>query len=147
MRVRSLGQEDSLGGGNNSPLQYSYVQNPMDRGAWRATVHRVAKSQARLRQLSARTRYSVKGPNIYLLVPGQTGIKDNNLGDKRQWRLGTRCQSAVGQQKQLCNTSSSGLFLPAPVKADGRCDPLVQFHGSVRGSTMIETAHPGQAPQ
>ena len=35
-------------GGNGNPLQYSCLENPMDRGAWRATVHRVAKSQARL---------------------------------------------------------------------------------------------------
>ena len=35
----------SSGGGNGNPLQYSCLQNPMDRGAWRATVHMVAKSQ------------------------------------------------------------------------------------------------------
>ena len=34
------------------PLQYSCLENPMDRGVWRATVHRVAKSQTQLRQLS-----------------------------------------------------------------------------------------------
>ena len=33
----------SPGKGNGNPLQYSYLQNPMDRGAWRATVHEVAK--------------------------------------------------------------------------------------------------------
>ena len=32
------------GGGNGNPLQYSCLQNPKDRGAWRATVHRLAKS-------------------------------------------------------------------------------------------------------
>ena len=31
------------GGGHSNPLQYSCLENPMDRGAWRATVHRVAK--------------------------------------------------------------------------------------------------------
>ena len=31
--------------GNDNPLQYSCLENPMDRGAWWATVHRVAKSQ------------------------------------------------------------------------------------------------------
>ena len=30
--------------GNGNPLQYSYLENPMDRGAWWVTVHRVAKS-------------------------------------------------------------------------------------------------------
>ena len=36
-QVQSLGWED--------PLQYSYLENSMDRGTWRATVHGVAKSQ------------------------------------------------------------------------------------------------------
>ena len=32
-----------LGEGNDIPLQYSCLENPMDRGAWQATIHRVAK--------------------------------------------------------------------------------------------------------
>ena len=35
------------GEGNGNPLQYSCLENPMDRGAWQATVHGVTKSQAR----------------------------------------------------------------------------------------------------
>jgi len=35
----------SFGGGNGNPLQYSCLGNSMDRGAWWATVHGVAKSQ------------------------------------------------------------------------------------------------------
>ena len=35
----------SPGEGNGNPLQYSYLENPMDRGAWRATVHRVTENQ------------------------------------------------------------------------------------------------------
>ena len=38
----------SPGEGNGDPLQYSSLENPMDGGAWRATVHGVAKSQTRL---------------------------------------------------------------------------------------------------
>ena len=38
----------SLGEGHGNPLQYSCLENPMDRGAWRATVHGVAESQTRL---------------------------------------------------------------------------------------------------
>ena len=34
----------SLGEGNGNPLQYSCLENPMDRGAWEATVHGVTKS-------------------------------------------------------------------------------------------------------
>ena len=37
-----------VGEGNGTPLQYSCLENPMDRGAWWAAVHGVAKSQARL---------------------------------------------------------------------------------------------------
>ena len=43
--VRSLGQEDVMGEGNGNPLQYSCLENPMDREAWWATAHGVAKSQ------------------------------------------------------------------------------------------------------
>ena len=35
----------SLRGGNDNPLQYSCLENPMDRGAWWAMVHGVSKSQ------------------------------------------------------------------------------------------------------
>ena len=42
------GSGRSPGEGNGNPLQYSCLGNPMDRGAWRATVHGVAKSQTRL---------------------------------------------------------------------------------------------------
>ena len=34
--------------GNNNPLQYSYLENSMDRKAWQATVHGVTKSQTQL---------------------------------------------------------------------------------------------------
>ena len=42
------GSGRSPGGGHGSPLQYSCLENPVDRGVWRATVHRVAKSQTQL---------------------------------------------------------------------------------------------------
>ena len=47
--IRAEGSIPWLGrsprGGHGNPLQYSCLKNPMDRGAWRATVHRVTKSQ------------------------------------------------------------------------------------------------------
>ena len=46
------GSERSLGGGHGNPSQYSCLENPMDRGAWQATVHRVTKSWTQLKQLS-----------------------------------------------------------------------------------------------
>ena len=39
------GSGKSPGGGNGNPLQYSCLGNPMDRGAWWATVHGVRKNQ------------------------------------------------------------------------------------------------------
>ena len=42
------GSERYPGEGNGSPLQYSCLENAMDRGAWRATVHAAAKSWTRL---------------------------------------------------------------------------------------------------
>ena len=40
--------DHSIREGNGNPLQYSYLANPMDGGAWWATVHGVAKSQTQL---------------------------------------------------------------------------------------------------
>ena len=42
------GSGRSPGGGNDNPLQYSCLENPMDRGAWRARAHGVAKGLTRL---------------------------------------------------------------------------------------------------
>ena len=42
-------------GGHDNPLQYSYLENPTNKGAWRAIVHRVSKSQAQLKRLSMHT--------------------------------------------------------------------------------------------
>ena len=52
MQAQSLGWEDPLEEGNGNPLWYCCLKNPMDRGAWWATVHRVSKSQTRLKRLS-----------------------------------------------------------------------------------------------
>ena len=46
--VQSLGFEDPWNKGTAYPLQYSCLENSMDRGAWQAIVHGVAKSQTRL---------------------------------------------------------------------------------------------------
>ena len=45
----------SPGGEHGNPLQYSCLENPLDRGAWRATVHGVAKSRTRLSNKTAAT--------------------------------------------------------------------------------------------
>ena len=54
--VRDTGSVPGFGrssrGEHDNPLQYSLLENPTDRRAWRATVHRVTKSQTRLQRLS-----------------------------------------------------------------------------------------------
>ena len=42
------GSGRSRGGGNGNPLQYSCLENPMNRGAWQATVHRTGKTRTQL---------------------------------------------------------------------------------------------------
>ena len=44
------------GGGHGNPLQYSCLEDPMDRGAWWATVHGVTESQTQLKRLSIHTQ-------------------------------------------------------------------------------------------
>ena len=46
------GSARSSGKGHNNPLQYSCLENSMDRGAWQATVHRVTKSWTQVKRLS-----------------------------------------------------------------------------------------------
>ena len=65
------------GEGNGKPLQYSCLENPMDRGAWRATVHRVAKSWTH------RVGSDFAGMQcLYVNLPtvfNQTGSKESNI--------------------------------------------------------------------
>ena len=46
----------SPGGRHGNPLQYPCLENPVDRGAWRATIYRVALSRTRLKQLNTRAQ-------------------------------------------------------------------------------------------
>ena len=61
--VRDMGSIPGSGGGHGNPLQYCCLENPMDRGPWWATVHRVAQSQTRLKRLSMQ---ACMPANIYL---------------------------------------------------------------------------------
>ena len=59
------GSGRSPGGGPGNPLQYSCMENPMDRGAWWPTVHRVTQSRTGLNRLSSmNTYFSVNGETI-----------------------------------------------------------------------------------
>ena len=71
------------GGAHGSPLQYSCLENPMDRGAWRATVHRVAKSRTLLKQLSTRVH---KVPHTEHLKPFTMSLwKRPDKEEEKSW--------------------------------------------------------------
>ena len=53
-----LGWGRSPGRRHSNPLQYYYLENHMDRGAWQAIVHRVAQIRTRLKRLSSISNYS-----------------------------------------------------------------------------------------
>ena len=73
--TRDLGSMPRLGrspgGGNGNPLQYSCLENPMDRGAWWARVHVVTKSQTSL------STYNYLRKLLFTKIPLQ---KTNHLG-------------------------------------------------------------------
>ena len=56
-----LGLERFPGGGHGSPLQYSCLESHMDRGAWKATVHRASKSQTQVKRLNTHTLLNIWG--------------------------------------------------------------------------------------
>ena len=63
------GSSRSPGGGNGNLLQYSCLENPMNRGAWRATVHGVAKSPTGLKRLSTVAHFKVLLAFVHLYMP------------------------------------------------------------------------------
>ena len=66
MLVRSLGREYPLDEGMGSHSSILAWRIPMDRGAWWATVHRVAKSRTRLKRLSTHAQASLASDVIIL---------------------------------------------------------------------------------
>ena len=56
----------SPGGGNGNLLQYSCLKNPMDRGAWRATVHGVAKESFMTKQTNKKNQKPNNIASVYI---------------------------------------------------------------------------------
>ena len=97
------GMGRSPGGGHGNPLQYSCLENPRDRGAWWATVHRVSESWSLLKR--QRTQHSRPGnhgldeptdPDLVVLFWGSSWglegqVRENELFKKKvidfNWRI------------------------------------------------------------
>ena len=105
------------GGGNSNPLQYSCLGNPMDRGAWQATVRGVSKSQTRL---SRHTRYfwgllSLPPSNIWIpnmiynrylvtSVPSLSSVTSPPNSTYEQRGKSLRCDSVVEPAMNFLST-------------------------------------------
>ena len=68
------------GEGNGNPLQCSCLENPVDRGAWRAAVHRVAQSQTRLKRLSSSMHWRRKWQPTPVFLPGESQGQGSLVG-------------------------------------------------------------------
>ena len=80
--VRDVGSTPGSGrspvGGHGNPLQYSCLENPIDRGAWWATVHRVAKTWTRLKRLSTHPQNRLTA-SILIQEPMSVALQLNTL--------------------------------------------------------------------
>ena len=99
----------SPGGGHGNYFQYSCLENPMDRGAWRATVHRVAKSWTQLKRFG--THRWTKGVYNHFLSCWRSGLmgsdRCSNLGFLTpNWQLLPRLYSHLSSKakRKLINT-------------------------------------------
>ena len=71
-----LNSHGGLGVGNGNPLQYSCLENPIDRGAWWATVHEIAESD-KTEQLNTRTHtHTHTGLDLYKNILKTINMKD-----------------------------------------------------------------------
>ena len=61
-----------LGERNGNPLQYSCLETPVDRGAWRAVVPRVAQSRTRLKRLGMHACIGEGNGNPLVFLPGES---------------------------------------------------------------------------
>ena len=69
------GSGRSPGGSHGNPLQYSCLENPMDRGAWWATIHGLAKSRSQLKEpFSDATKKPFRHEAVLLICPNEAVV-------------------------------------------------------------------------
>ena len=102
------------GEGRGNPFQFSCPKNPMDRGDWRAIVHRITHSRTQLKQLSTHTQGAQNGGRVCSLSASEGQIRV-----KRIRQLGVRGQcsrslrwSSVKSVYPYCESALTSLVLP-----------------------------------
>ena len=96
------GSGRSPGGGRGNPLQYSCLENPMDRGAWQATVHSVAQGRTQLKQLSTQNALNSKeNEDLWYLDVWQINTQ-LCLGNSKPHECCWKAKSDFHQRSQNC---------------------------------------------
>ena len=122
--TRDTGSVPGLGGssrgGHSNPSQYSCLENPMDRGAWWATVHRVTQSWIQLKGPSTHVRQ-----HCYLCVTdeetkAQRGRRPHGQGP----RAAPAQTSLEGHLEPPCARQEEGSSSPLTLSASSRHTPL-----------------------
>ena len=111
----------SPGGGHGSLFQHSCLENPMDKGAWWATVHAVTKSRTRLKRLSSSSSRDVDAFAIKQLgEDAEMALKKAKNHKERKFSVRARPESKETQSrcKHIClHSVSSGTVSHRPALA------------------------------
>ena len=132
------GSGRSPGEGNGYPLQYSYMENPMDRGAWWATVHGVAKSQTGLMdyQIQAHSACCTRGQWIQEMRGcGKEETLIGESADQEDGRLVPQNNplTEVWVPGSLLQIRDGGVGEEAQWKGHLSCKHLLEWQASGRG--------------
>ena len=101
------GSGRSPAGGHGNPLQYTCLENPTDRGAWWATVHRVAKSQTWLKRLSMHAHIHQANTEIWIHLSSESEPQAGPpLGTTEIWRTRDLYTSCLKKQLQRVEIES-----------------------------------------
>ena len=117
----------SFGGGNGNPLQYCCLGNPMDRGAWRATVHGVTKSQTWESVHACLSLNIIQRHSVFSKPTKPTWTSDSGCSGKSPEVSLTKPQLQVSSMADLWRNGSSWQRCPG---SDGTSPgPGFQYQG------------------
>ena len=123
----------SPGGENGNPFQYSCLENPMDRGAWRDTVHGVAKIQTRLRRLSMRTHTRSQLQHVGSSSLARDQTQAPCIGSPGSWPLNHQGSHSAEFLKSSLGDSNGHLELKIPglIWRDPLCNRLASSRNTI----------------
>ena len=137
-QIRSLGQEDSLGEGSVYRLQYPCLENSLDRGAWKATVHGVAKSQTWLSDYHFHVQEENVGRNHRTVLLWKELHRGNSRNLKR---IPIQKSGEHNQLKCVCEESAQGQGEPAvenrSQSSEHTAPGMVPASSSQRGHLLV----------